>query len=228
MDDTERMIALLRRLKVEMNGAVVGAMQERGISYPLSYGVSVSTIREIASECPPSHSLALLLFRQEVRELKLSAVYVDRPEWVTRDQMQAWSRSFTHTEIVEQVASGLFWAAPDACLQAIEWMAKEDPWLHYAALLMGGKCLLNPSEDNRVHAPFLLEAADNWLRTLTEDISLPGYMIRAGVTLLRRCAALSTDMKRKIQHLNAMYAGSSVPALQALSEELGWQLEYLD
>ena len=38
MDDTALMIRLLKRLKVEMNGAVTGAMQERGIVYPLNYG----------------------------------------------------------------------------------------------------------------------------------------------------------------------------------------------
>ena len=48
MDDTQRMIGLLRRLKVEMNGAVVDAMRSRGLDYPLSYGVSVPRIREIA------------------------------------------------------------------------------------------------------------------------------------------------------------------------------------
>ena len=44
MDDTQRMIGLLRRLKVEMNGAVVDAMRSRGLDYPLSYGVSVPTL----------------------------------------------------------------------------------------------------------------------------------------------------------------------------------------
>lgn len=66
MDDTALMIRLLKRLKVEMNGAVTGAMQERGIVYPLNYGVSVPTIRGIAREYGPSHSLALLLYRQQV------------------------------------------------------------------------------------------------------------------------------------------------------------------
>ena len=55
MDDTTKMVALLRRLKTEMNGAVVGAMQERGVDYPLSYGVSVATIREIAADYAPDH-----------------------------------------------------------------------------------------------------------------------------------------------------------------------------
>ena len=53
MDDAALMIRLLKRLKVEMNGAVTGAMQERGIVYPLNYGVSVPTIRGIAREYGP-------------------------------------------------------------------------------------------------------------------------------------------------------------------------------
>ena len=73
MDDTALMIRLLKRLKVEMNGAVTGAMQERGIVYPLNYGVSVPTIRGIAREYGRSHSHALLLYRQQVREPRCSS-----------------------------------------------------------------------------------------------------------------------------------------------------------
>lgn len=228
MDDTARMIALLRRLKVEMNGAVVGAMQERGIDYPLSYGVSVPTIQHIARECPPGHSLALLLFRQQVRELMLAAVYVDRSEWVTADQMEAWSLSFTNTEIVEQVASGLFFGASDALPQAIAWMDCGQIWLNYAALLMAGKRLAKPSPGDFPYVAELLRAADVLLHRLSGAGTLPGYMLRSGVGLLRRCAALSGDLKRQVQELNAAYAASSSAFLQELSGELGWQLDYTD
>lgn len=228
MDDTARMIALLRRLKVEMNGAVVEAMQQRGIVYPLSYGVSVPTIQHIARECPAGHSLALLLFRQQVRELMLAAVYVDRPEWVTPDQMESWGRSLTNTEIVEQVASGLFAGAPGALPQALDWMGRENPWLGYAALLMAGKRLAKPAPEDAAQVPALLDAADGLLGRLDADGQLSAYMIRAGVTLLRRCAAVSPELKRRVASLNAAYAVSSFPSLRELSEELGWQLDYMD
>ncbi len=228
MDDTARMIALLRRLKVEMNGAVVEAMQERGIEYPLSYGVSVPTIQQIARECPPGHSLALLLFRQQVRELMLAAVYVDRPEWVTSDQMEAWSRSFTNTEIVEQVASGLFFGAPDALSRAVDWMERENGWLNYAALLMAGKRLAFPDTVDPVQVESLVTAADALLRRVAAKGHLPAYTIRAAVTLFRRAASFSPILKARVSLLNAAYAHSTDPALNALSEELGWQLDYID
>ena len=228
MDDTARMIALLRRLKVEMNGAVVEAMQQRGIEYPLSYGVSIPTIQQIARECPPGHSLALLLFRQQVRELMIAAVYVDRPEWVTRDQMEKWSQSLTNVEIVEQVASGLFFGAPDALPMAMVWLESENVWLNYTALLMAGKRLMRPSETDRQQGASLLAAADACLRRMAAECNLSAYVLRAGVTLLRRCAMLSPAWKERVSALNHEYMTSSLLALNALSEELTWQLEYTD
>ena len=135
MDDTQRMIGLLRRLKVEMNGAVVDAMRSRGLDYPLSYGVSVPTIREIAKAYAPAHAFALFLFRQQVRELKLAAAFVDDPSEVTAAQMREWADGLTNTELVEQVVSALFRHAPDAPDMALEWMGSPEPMKRYAGLL---------------------------------------------------------------------------------------------
>lgn len=147
MDDTALMIRLLKRLKVEMNGAVTGAMQERGIVYPLNYGVSVPTIRGIAREYGPSHSLALLLYRQQVRELKLSALFVEDPACVTSEQVREWSRDFTHSEIVELTVMYLFSRSAAAVDLIGEWLSADDVFLRYAGVMMlmrtaGGRCAM--------------------------------------------------------------------------------------
>ena len=84
------------------------------LDYPLSYGVSVPTIREIAKAYAPAHAFALFLFRQQVRELKLAAAFIDDPSEVTAAQMREWADGLTNTELVEQVVSALFRHAPDA------------------------------------------------------------------------------------------------------------------
>lgn len=212
---------LLRRLKVEMNGAVVDAMEARGICYPLSYGVSVPTIREIARAQAPSHSLALLLFDRGVRELMLSACYIDRPEWVTPDQMRAWSRSFANTEIAEHAAM-LFSGAPEAFPMALEWLADPDAYRVYAALLMvarfSGDLL---SEASRSET--LVEAID---RALSRD-ELPTYLLRAAAGALCRCAGASGTLLSRIRALCETYAASDRPALREMGEALSWQLDYL-
>jgi hypothetical protein len=45
----------------------------------------------------------MLLYRQQVRELKLAAAFVDDPQQVTPDQMRLWADGFANTELVEQV-----------------------------------------------------------------------------------------------------------------------------
>lgn len=97
------MIGLLRRLKVEMNGAVVDAMRSRGLDYPLSYGVSVPDDQGDREAYAPAHAFALFLFRQQVRELKLAAAFIDDPSEVTAAQMREWADGLTNTELVEQV-----------------------------------------------------------------------------------------------------------------------------
>ena len=49
MDNTQRMIELLGRLRKQMNGAVSESMATNGEQYGLNYGVSVATVREIVA-----------------------------------------------------------------------------------------------------------------------------------------------------------------------------------
>ena len=156
------MIGLLRRLKVEMNGAVVDAMRSRGLDYPLSYGVSVPTIREIAKAYAPAHAFALFLFRQQVRELKLAAAFIDDPSEVTAAQMREWADGLTNTELVEQVVSALFRHAPDAPDMALEWMGSPEPMKRYAGLLTAASAIR--AEKNRVWADRFFEQADRIAR----------------------------------------------------------------
>lgn len=124
MTTTGKVVALMRRLKIEMNGAVTDAMREYGggrQGYGLNYGVSLPTIRDVAREYAPDHELALALWRQDVREMKLTALFVDDPSQVTVVQMGAWASDWRVPELAEQCAMQLFWKSPDALKQAAEW-----------------------------------------------------------------------------------------------------------
>jgi hypothetical protein len=56
MDNTQRMIALLGRIRKQMNGAVTESMARDGQKYGLNYGVSIATIREIVAEEEKQHA----------------------------------------------------------------------------------------------------------------------------------------------------------------------------
>ena len=199
MDDTALMIRLLKRLKVEMNGAVTGAMQERGIVYPLNYGVSVPTIRGIAREYGPSHSLALLLYRQQVRELKLSALF----------------RDFTHSEIVELTVMYLFSRSAAAVDLIGEWLSADDVFLRYAGVMMLMRTAGGPLCDGE-RTLFLLGEADAMLMRRDPE----PLIVRGMVNALCRCAMLSDRLQAEIMRLTGRYASSANPRLRELASEV--------
>ena len=195
MDDTALMIRLLKRLKVEMNGAVTGAMQERGIVYPLNYGVSVPTIRGIAREYGPSHSLALLLYRQQVRELKLSALFVEDPACVT--SMYLFSRSAAAVDLIG------------------EWLSADDVFLRYAGVMMLMRTAGGPLCDGE-RTLFLLGEADAMLMRRDPE----PLIVRGMVNALCRCAMLSDRLQAEIMRLTGRYASSANPRLRELASEV--------
>ncbi len=99
---------VFKRLRVEKNGAVSDLMHERGVSGLLNYGVSLPTIKSIAKEFAPDHKLASELFRQEIREMRLAAIYIEDPKLMTPQQMQNWAERFHSREMAQVAAKELF------------------------------------------------------------------------------------------------------------------------
>lgn len=137
--NSTQMVEILRRLKPEMNGAVVGGMEDRGVKYALSYGVAIPAIRAVAAEYAPNHALAGLLFQQDIRELKLAAIYIDNPQEVTREQIDRWAEEIRTVELIEHAAMGLWYAAPDAEAVIDAWLFDENSLQVRGALQMIGR-----------------------------------------------------------------------------------------
>lgn len=135
MKNSDIMVALLRSLKVEMNGAVVEAMESRGVRYPLSYGVSLPTIKSISEQYGINHSLAMLLYRQQVRELRIAALYVADPTQVTLQSAEFWAEGITTGEMAEIVAMKIIAKSPDAEQIVNLWIESPSDFIKYAALM---------------------------------------------------------------------------------------------
>lgn len=134
---------VFRRLKVEMNGAVSQSMREGGVNYGMNYGVSLTTIKSIAKEYFPNHALAADLWRQEVRELKLAAIFIEDPASVTAQQMQSWGNDFSTNEIAQVSAMNLWWQCQCALAVCKEWFAGDCTLRHLAACHTIGRMAAN-------------------------------------------------------------------------------------
>ena len=107
MDYTSRMVALLRELRRERNGAVADSMRYYGTPYGLNYGVSLPTLRRIARAEAPDHGFARYLYRQDVRELRLAALHIACPACFTPEEFPAWAAGIVNSEIAEEAAFAL-------------------------------------------------------------------------------------------------------------------------
>lgn len=139
MDFTSRMVALLRELRRERNGAVADTMGYYGAAYGLNYGVSLPTLRKLARAEHPDHDFARYLYRQDVRELRLAALHIARPDRLCADEFLAWAAGIVNSEIAEEAAFALL--SRTEALPALfrEWIASPDALLQYAALLAAAR-----------------------------------------------------------------------------------------
>ena len=227
-DNTSRMIELLRKLKVEMNGAVTGAMEQGGIKYGVNYGVSVPTIKSIAGEYGKDHSLALFLYEQDVRELKLAAFFIDDPERVAASQMRDWSKGFNNPEIVEQGAMRLFSKSPSAFEMAVEWLDSDNPMLRYAGLLTGAGFVSDIVKNGELTDSLLNTVSDLADKTehMLQDKPADKLTASGAISILRHAAKYSEGMKGKVKTISDKLSLSDDILIKHVGTELAWLIEY--
>ena len=196
--------------------------ENRFLKFALGQITSVPTIREIAKAYAPAHAFALFLFRQQVRELKLAAAFIDDPSEVTAAQMREWADGLTNTELVEQVVSALFRHAPDDPDMALEWMGSPEPMKRYAGLLTAASVIR--AEKNRAWAGRFFEQADR----IARRGDLESFVGRGLVMLMRSLATVSPSLCERVKLWEQLCAASADGTLREVAGELQWQLEYME
>ncbi len=132
MDYTSKMVALLKSMRRERNGAVADAMCTSASG--LNYGVSLPTVRQIARAEQKDYDFAAMLWHQDVRELRLAALHIAQPELVTGDRFAFWGDGIRDEELAEEAAFALLRFMPDFDELFGEWIKAEKPLLRYAVL----------------------------------------------------------------------------------------------
>ena len=131
------MTALLGRLRREMNGAVVEALERAGVKGMLNYGVSIPTIRAIAAEAGQDHAFARFLWLQQVRELRMAALSIADPGSVTPDDLDFWLSGEPTLELLDELALRLLSRCGGEVSQALSdrWLTEGSSQACYAALM---------------------------------------------------------------------------------------------
>lgn len=245
------MVALLGELRRERNGAVADAMCLCGKPYGLNYGVSLPTLRRIARAETPDHDFARYLYVQDVRELRLAALYIAQPERVTADEADFWAAGIVNSEVAEEASFALLSRVGVLPELFRSWITAS-PLLQYAALLAAARspqaslawvdAALEAVHRNAVEAEALVAAARSVAAADTSAAPAAGIAGAAGQAASASFAARAARLvaqgavalcvavgSRNEENRLAVHrkAGSlgKLPAEDCVHEELAWRLE---
>lgn len=212
MELTSRMTALLARMRRERNGAVADTMRCRGRACGLNYGVSLPTVRRIARAEGMDPALARLLWRQDVRELRLAALHVADPArlWAERT---FWAEGIVNSELAEEAAFALLPRSEEFADLFREWVAAPEPLLRYAVLLAAAR-------SERLTAEWIDPALD--AVAMLGDPADALLVARGAVALLAALGARNEENRRTV--LRAAGSRGKLPAADFIHEELAWRL----
>lgn len=124
MHETVRQIKA--QLRLFMNGVLSQSLREKGIKYRLIFGVELPRLKEIAAGYEQNHDLAQALWKEDIRECKILAAYLQPAESFDAELADFWMESIGNTELADYVCMALFRRLPYASQKAFQWMASEN------------------------------------------------------------------------------------------------------
>ncbi|MBE6188603.1 MAG: DNA alkylation repair enzyme [Rikenellaceae bacterium] len=138
-NNTSKMVSLLGKIRKQMNGAVLDTFRYYGAKYGMNYGVAIHSIRDMAVEVGTDHDLAKFLYRQQVRELQIIALWIADAEQLTGSELDFWREGIVNSELAEQAAQGLLCNVEDIDSLVTAWCRGENSLVAYAALLAAAR-----------------------------------------------------------------------------------------
>ena len=97
-----------RSFRPMMNGVVAQSMREKGAKGPLNWGIRLVDLRLMAKQYQPSRSLALALWKENVRECKLLATMLMPPQEMLPEFVDVWVEQTDSQELAEASAFHLY------------------------------------------------------------------------------------------------------------------------
>lgn len=212
-NNTSQMIALLGAMRKQMNGAVADAMYYYGADYGLNYGVSLPTVRQIAREQEKDHALALYLYKQQVRELRLAALHIAQAEAITMEELPTWAEGVINSEIAEEMAFALLPHTTIISDIFAAWSESDNEFLVYSTLMAAARSEL--ARDTNI-----VNATPNILSRFSAS-----RIIAQGVVALL-AAAYDCDAEARKAVAEVIEELEESPAANYVKEEMSWRMEF--
>jgi hypothetical protein len=197
---------LLYRLRKEMNGAALDTMCYFGADYERNYGVQIYAIRNLAREIGTDHELAKYLYQQNIREVRLVALWIADAAQVSIADADFWAEGIINSEVAEQASHALF-SRVESLPQILSlWTSSDSALLSYCALLAAAR-------RGGVEGATSIEAILSAIERFSDN-----RLIAQGATAL----AMQLD-DDSIARLLSLLPDN--PSAQLLRDEVAWRVE---
>ena len=130
---------LLYRLRKEMNGAALDTMCYFGEDYGRNYGVPIYAIRNLAREIGTDHDLAVSFYTENIREVRLVALWIAAAERVEVADFDFWASGIINSEVAEQASHALLSRITHIAELLTAWCSSDNALLAYCALLAAAR-----------------------------------------------------------------------------------------
>lgn len=210
MDFTAEMTALLSDLRRERNGAAADAMRIYGKPCGLNLGVAIHTIRTIIGSRPRDYGFARYIYRQDVRELRIAALWLAEPDKMTPEDIAFWRSGIINSELAEQAAMALF-SRTGCADDFIERGCTSDNVLFaYAALLTASR---NPG----CNTSKTISAIEDTIKRFPDN-RLIGQGAAAAL------ASLAERAPEPIRSSVARISQNNTPTSRYIADEMSWRI----
>ena len=131
MEINETVRQIKSQLRLFMNGVLSQSLREKGLKYRLIFGVELPRLKEIAAGYEQNHDLAQALWKEDIRECKILAAYLQPVETFDAELADFWMESVHNTELADYLCMALFRRLLYASQKAFQWMASENRMEQY-------------------------------------------------------------------------------------------------
>jgi hypothetical protein len=142
-----------------MNGAALDTMRYFGADYGRNYGVQIYAIRNLAREIGTDHELALSFYPENIREVRLVALWIADAEQVSVSDFDFWASGIINSEVAEQASHALLSRIVPIAELLMSWSKSDNALLAYCALLSAAR---NGGVESATAVASILNATTNF------------------------------------------------------------------
>lgn len=144
----QKLMQIKRSFRLLMNGPTSQSMSAKGVGYKINWGVPFIELKKMATEYGKDYSLAIELWKEDIRECKILATLIMPAEKMLAEITDIWMEQVKSQEMAEMLAFNLLQYVTYAPVIAYQWIASDKPLYQIAGFQLLARLFANGQEAN--------------------------------------------------------------------------------